>query len=530
MAKEKAPKVVSLSTGQLEELLAQLRGQLNPATYALVEPLLQTLVWLMALVEKKETTIGRLNRLLFGSRTEKTAQLLAQDKANDAPVDPTSTQARPKPPGHGRHGITHYPGARRIPVAHPQFHPGDPCPACPQGKLYLVKTPGVVMRITAQPVIAADLYELEKLRCHLCGAVFTAPVPPQAGTSKYDPNVGLMLGLLRYGAGLPHYRLEKWQKDFGVPLPASTQWELIEEATPSFQPAYDKLLDLAAAGQIIHNDDTGMRVQSLRQEIDRATEKDVRKGIFTTGIVAQASGHTIALFFTGRHHAGENLDLLLQRRPLGLDAPIQMCDALSRNPSQAVKTLLSHCLVHGRRAFVEIADRFPAECRQVLESLGKVYLHEDQSQERGLTPEQRLRFHQEHSGPVMNALQLWMQEQFELKKVEPNSGLGEAMGYLLKHWEPLTLFLRQPGAPLDNNICERALKMAILHRKNSLGYKTQRGAQVGDLFMSLIHTCRLAAVNVFDYLTALQKNAPRVRENPELWLPWNYSARSNPSN
>jgi transposase len=293
----------------------------------------------MALVERKETTIARLNRLLFGARTEKTSQLLAKDKAADAPVDLTSTRFRPKPPGHGRNGITKYPGARRIPVAHPQLHPGDPCPVCPQGKLYPVKTPGVVVRITAQPVIAADIYELEKLRCHLCGAVFTAPVPPQAGTSKYDPNVGLMLGLLRYGAGLPHYRLEKWQKDFGVPLPASTQWELIEEATQSFQPAYDKLLDLAAAGQIVHNDDTGMRVQSLRKEIDRATAPDVRKGIFTTGIVAQTGGHTIALFFTGRNHAGENLDQLLRRRPPGLDAPIQMCDALSRNPSQEVKTL-----------------------------------------------------------------------------------------------------------------------------------------------------------------------------------------------
>ncbi len=529
MAKDKAPKIVSLSAGQLDELLAQLRAQLNPATYALVEPLLQTLVWLMALVERKETTIGRLNRLLFGARTEKTAQVLDQAKAADVPVDLAATPSGPKPPGHGRNGIKKYPGARRIPVGHPQLHPGDACPVCPQGKLYRVKTPGVVVRITAQPMIAADIYELEKLRCHLCGAVFTAPTPPQAGTCKYDPNVGLMLGLLRFGAGLPHYRLEKWQKDFGVPLPASTQWELIEEATQAFEPAYQKLLDLAAAGQIIHNDDTTMRVQSLRLEIDRATEKDVRKGIFTTGIVSQSGGHTIALFFTGRNHAGENLDQLLRRRPEGLDPPIQMCDALSRNPSQEFKTLLSHCLAHGRRAFVEIADHFPTECRQVLESLGEVYHYDAQSQERGLTPEARLRFHQAHSGPVMNALQRWMQEQLELKNVEPNSGLGEAMGYLLKHWEPLTLFLRQPGAPLDNNICERALKMAILHRKNSMGYKTERGAQVGDLFMSLIHTCRLAAVNVFDYLTALQKNPSPVREHPELWLPWNYPALSNPS-
>ena len=109
------------------------------------------------------------------------------------------------------------------------------------------------------------------------------------------------------------------------------------------------------------------------------------------------------------------------------------------------------------------------------------------------------------------------------KKVEPNSGLGEAIAYMINHWEPLTLFLRQAGAPVDNNICERALKMAILHRKNSLGYKTENGARVGDLFMSIIHTCRLNEVNPFNYLTALQQNAGAVKANPGRWLPWNFN-------
>jgi hypothetical protein len=271
-----------------------------------------------------------------------------------------------------------------------------------------------------------------------------------------------------------------------------------------------------------------MRVQSLRKEIDQTPGKDVRKGIFTTGIVAQTQGHTIALYFTGQNHAGENLDQLLRRRPAGLAPPIQMCDALSRNPAREFQTILSHCLVHARRGFVEVEESFPQECRHVLESLAEVYGHESHCKEKGLTPEERLLFHQQQSGPVMQSLKLWMQEQFALKNVEPNSGLGEAIQYMLKRWETLTLFLRQPGAPLDNNIVEQSLKMAILHRKNSLGYKTGRGAHVGDLFMSLIHTCRLAAVNVFDYLTTLQKNEPQVCEHPKLWLPWNYQASNKP--
>ncbi len=113
----------------------------------------------------------------------------------------------------------------------------------------------------------------------------------------------------------------------------------------------------------------------------------------------------------------------------------------------------------------------------------------------------------------MEKLHAWLQTQFDESKEEPNSGLGEAIRYLLKHWERLTLFLRQAGAPLDNNIAERGLKKAILHRKNSLFYKTQNGAQVGDLFMSLIHTCELCDANPLDYLTALQKHSAELARN-----------------
>ena len=136
--------------------------------------------------------------------------------------------------------------------------------------------------------------------------------------------------------------------------------------------------------------------------------------------------------------------------------------------------------------------------------------------------------HQERSKPLMKGLHDWMTEQFEQHLVEPNSGLGGALRYLIKHWEPLTLFLRQAGAPLDNNVCERALKRAILHRKGSMFYKTPNGAEVGDVYMSVIHTCRLCDVNPFDDLQALQKNAPAVTARPTEWLPWNYRGQLAP--
>jgi transposase len=236
---------------------------------------------------------------------------------------------------------------------------------------------------------------------------------------------------------------------------------------------------------------------------------------------------TIALFFTGRQHAGENLADVLRQRAAELAPPMQMCDALSRNlPKlpEKLEVIVGHCLAHARRRFVEVIENFPEPCRHVLEQLGTVYGNDATAGKQAMTPEERLRFHQRQSGPVMEELRVWLNTQFAEKKVEPNSGLGMAMRYLLKHWERLTLFLRQPGAPLDNNVCERALKKAILHRKNSLFYKTENGARVGDRFMSLIHTCELSGANPFDYLTQLQQHADELAHNPSEWMPWNYRA------
>lgn len=122
----------------------------------------------------------------------------------------------------------------------------------------------------------------------------------------------------------------------------------------------------------------------------------------------------------------------------------------------------------------------------------------------------------------MEELRLWMADQLARKEVEPNSALGEAIGYMQKRWKPLTLFLREPGAPLENNIVERALKRAILHRKNALFYKTENGADAGDVFMTLVHTAELSGVNPFEYLSELLLNPREVADRADEWLPWNF--------
>ena len=402
---------------------------------------------------------------------------------------------------------------------HPELKHGDPCPECPKGKVYVQKEPAQLVRITGQAPLKATVYELDRLRCNLCGLVFTAPEPESVGPEKYDEAAVAMVAQMKYGSGVPFYRLENLEKRLGIPLPVSTQWDLMEEAAEIPKPVMEEMIRQAAQGEIVHNDDTGMRVLRMVRP-----EGDQRTGVFTSGVVS-IGDHRIALYFTGREHAGENLATVLEKRAPSLPPVIQMCDALSRNApklSEGVEILLSLCMAHGRRQFVEVAGSFPAECRYVLELLGQVYAHDAMAKQQGMTADQRLEFHQQKSGPVMAELEGWMKAQMNERKVEPNSGLGKAIQYMQRHWKGLTLFLLQAGAPLDNNVCERALKKAVLHRKNALFYKTINGAQVGDLFMSLIHTCELNGVNSFDYLVALLRNPTAVAASPAAWMPWCY--------
>jgi len=523
------PVRIDVSREELESVLARLRERLGEPDYEKLKAAIETLAYLTDLVQDREISLQRLRKILFGASTEKTRQVTpAPPNTNTAAeqkqvAEPTTEKKRP---GHGRHAAEAFRGARKVEVAHSTLKPGDACPECQKGKVYLQKEPQVLVRVVGQAPLEATVYRLQNLRCNLCGEVFTAEAPPGVGTEKYDASASSMLALLKYGSGLPFYRLENLQASLEIPLPASTQWEVVAAAAAVIRPAIEELIRQAAQGEVLHNDDTPMPVLGLQREGGReARDPPERKGVFTSGIVATQAGRRVALFFTGHRHAGENLASVLAQRAQELGPPIQMCDALTRNlPKlpEKLEVIVSHCLAHARRRFVEVVANLPQECRHVLEALGEVYGYDAQAREQGMSAESRLHFHQEHSGPVMAGLQAWLRSQFAEKKVEPNSGLGEAITYLLKHWEPLTLFLRQAGAPLDNNVCERALKKAILHRKNSLFYKTGNGARVGDLYMSLIHTCELNDANPFEYLTELQKHAAELAQNPAAWMPWNY--------
>jgi transposase len=522
-------KRIDIDMKELETILDRARdGTLDEEGYKKLKAALETLGYLTELIGDKETTIRRLRNIIFGSSTEKSSSVLGNPPADPAKAKEsedanTPPQEDKKPRGHGRNGASDYTGAKKIKIPHESLKPGDICPDCMKGKVYHGKVPAYIVRLVGCAPITATVWELENLRCNLCLKVFTARPPEEAGSKKYDETAGSMIALLKYGSGFPFNRLERLQRSMGIPLPSATQWEIVREVAGIVEPAFQELIRQGAQGEVLHNDDTSAKILALMKDrSDLVTDPKTRTGIFTSGIVSIREGREIALFFTGGKHAGENLNDVLAKRDGELSLPIQMCDGLSRNLPKEFEVILAGCNIHARRNFVDVADDFPDECRYVLETFREVYKNEAITKDQGMSGQERLAFHKAETGPVMEKFNQWLHEQLDEKKVEPNSGLGAAIKYTIKHWGPLTLFLRVAGAPIDNNVCERILKKAILHRKASLFYKTENGAHVGDLFMSVIHTCELCKADPFDYLTELQRHGKEVATSPQNWLPWNY--------
>jgi transposase len=516
------PETMDISIEELEKVVDGARHQtLSNDDHRKLKAAVETLGQMARMLADKDATLRQLRQMLLKpATTEKTRAVLARSgiPADGGKPVPSPAEKQPRK-GHGRKPARAFVAAERVAVPHPLLQPGDRCPECAKGKVYPLKEPALRVRIIGQAPVQATVYELARLRCNLCQEVYEAPAPAGMGADKRDETAASMVAVLKYGSGVPLYRLAGLQDNLGIPLPVSTQWDMMAEAAAPLEPAYAELIRQAAQGQVLYNDDTAARILSLQRE----TPAD-RSGVFTTGIVAAAQGHKITLFFSGDKHAGENLADVLKQRAAELPPPIQMCDALSRNVPKGSAVILGNCLAHCRRHYIEVAANFAPECQYVLETLGAVYGYDEEVRREGMSDIQRLAHHQARSGPLMDELRQWGQHQLDEHLVEPNSGLGQAISYMLKHWEELTLFLRQAGAPLDSNIVERALKKAILLRKNALFFKTRNGARVGDLFMSLIHTCESCGGNPFDYLTQLQRHADELAKNSGRWMPWNYRA------
>ena len=553
-----------VSTEEVQAVLRGIEGFVPPEKHALLQDLFDGYVELMRKLSEQTMTLARLRKMFHLETSERLPPPTPEAKPDNAepPHETPSSKSALEPPeaettsvatlvagdgeavdseppaavpknrpGHGRNPGSAYAGPNTH-VKHPELKTGQRCPSCARGSLYLLRKTAPAVQITGQPPLVSSTHTADSLRCTTCGKVFTAQVPEQAKGPRFKASAVAMIAYLHYLCGMPFERLDSIQKDAGVPIAASVQWKLVEGAATALKPVHEILIDTGARASGMHIDDSPMRVLELmgkrrRHAIETGLITDpTRTGIQTTGFLSfDPNAPPVALLFTGPKHAGENLAAILERRPLALDKPIVMSDALSRNVPAHIRprVIEANCMSHGRRGVFEQLENFPVEARHVLTELAKIFAVDKDARREKLDPQQRMRLHQRKSGPVLGRIRKWIRIKVEREKViEPNSELGKALRYILKHWVKLTRFLRAPGAPITNNICERLLKTAIRYRKNSSFYKTIHGAQVGDLFMSLIQTARLNGVDPLRYLTALLDNLAAVAARPDGWTPWAY--------
>jgi transposase len=284
--KDHAADRIDLTREEIAKLLERIRPALGPEDYGMVENIVQSFVLVSGLLEKKGTTLQRLKNLLFGSKSEKLRDILPEvEKENTADASAAASgtagtegpeagaagQDRPKEKrkGHGRNGAEEYTGAEQSHVPHSSLKSGDPCPVpgC-NGRVYHFE-PLVIVRVRGQAPLGAKVTTVEQLRCNLCLKVFCACSPGNFGPEKYEESAASMIAILTYGTGVPFYRLEGLQGNLGIPLPASTQWDIVERAAKLVAPAFEELIREAAQGDVLHNDDTPMKILEYMERKER---------------------------------------------------------------------------------------------------------------------------------------------------------------------------------------------------------------------------------------------------------------------
>jgi transposase len=546
----KKPDSLDIDEDGVKGLIGRLESNtINDSDRTLIILIIQAYFWIQSSLKEAKMSLKRLRSCFGFSNTEKRKNLSAAPPSQEAlpegeedallEVDEDRKPSQNlldlspfidadaeednlvKEPvkGHGRLSHEDYIGAAVQEHAHESLSRGYPCPGGCGGKLYFVK-PKIMVCLKGNSLVTAEKHILERLRCALCGQIFTAS-SANLNLKKYDETVKAQVAIAKFYMGLPNYRLEKWQGMIGVPLKDSTQWDLTASLANDIEPVYRVMEELAAQGELISHDDTSARILSCMKE-NKTKQPGERTGMFTTSIVSKVQNHLICLFYPGRKHSGENMSDLMAMRSPDLGPFLRMCDALNVNLKLKFLEILCLCLTHGRRKFYEIYDYFPGECGCVIDALALVYKYDAISKKKKMDPEKRLVYHQEKSAPILKALKDWMVKTFEEAQVEPNSSLGKAMRYMLKHWDGLTRFLHVPGALLDNNFVERTLKVQIMSRKNSLFYKTELSAAISGKITSLVHTCFENKENPLAYFVAVQKNRALADRSPKDWLPWNY--------
>jgi hypothetical protein len=451
-----------------------------------------------------------------------------------------------KTKGHGRNGASAFTNATHFTHALAPGMVGALCENCGPGRgagrtsRYREK---VIVRIVGQPLFGAEVHHYEQVRCRICGQIIRATGPDDVlegvGTSyiTYDWSACAMLIVMHYFAGGPFKRLESLHNGWGVPMPDSNQWSMVDACSDLLAPLYKALENHGIQNAInLRIDDTGSMVISIRRQIQAEiaaleslgeSTKDVRTGINATGVYLETQDAVIILFYTGRHHAGEMLDRLLKHRESSKPKLVKVTDGASKNfaHEQEDKLIEATCNVHAFLKFRSIKDKYPTEYALAGEVYKQVFDNDDEAKSRGLTPTERMLYHREHSKPLMEKLKAMCEDKIKSKLVEPRSLLWEPLTFIINQWTRLTKFYEEPGVPLDTNLIEQALIIPVRYLAGSFNYKNQTGAEVGDCHMSLVATARANDVEPVAYLTDCLRNHEDLAQRPEYYVPWVYRER-----
>jgi hypothetical protein len=469
----------------------------------------------------------------------------AERGAADAEASAITGEAghdEPRRKGHGRNGADAFTGAERVVHALAAGIIGSLCTACGLGPISRYRDK-IIIRVIGQSIFGATRHHFEQGRCKLCGAIITASgtqlVLQGVGTGyiTYAWSACAMLIVMHYFAGLPFKRLEALHEGWGVPMPDANQWRVVDESDDLLAPLYKALEKHGtknATGLLI--DDTGSMIILVRQTIRKELEtlaalgqstNDVRTGINATAIHLDTEEGKVILFFTGRHHAGEIIDMVLAHRKAEGNKLVAVTDAAQKNfdHDQADKLVQAVCNAHCYLKFRAVKDSFPAEYAVAAEVYNKVFDNDDEAKKLGLSPEQRMLYHRDKSMPQMQRLWQMCKEKVDSRLVEPNSSLWEPVSFVINQWPRLTKFCEVPGVALDTNIVEQTLIIPVRYLAASFAYRTQDGADVGDRHMSLIATANACGVEPVAYITHCLENHEDLAKRPEHYLPWAYRDR-----
>ena len=458
------------------------------------------------------------------------------------PAGAGSTEQDPPKKGHGRNGAAAFRQAKNHVHALAAGIIGAVCALCGMERVFRYRDK-VILRVVGQPIFAAERHVFEQGRCRLCGAIFTAEGSEQVlrggvgtGYIIYDWSACAMLSVTHYFAGGPFKRLEALHQGWGVPMPDANQWRIVDECDTLLAPLYRALEKHAIQNATsLRYDDTGSMIIETRRQIRKEIEalellgestQQVRTGINATAVYIETEQAKLVLFFTGRHHAGEIVDRILEHRRASTKL-VALSDAASKNFSHSHTDELEEavCNAHCYLKFRAVKDQFPAEYAVAAEVYKKVFDNDDKARTLGLEPEQRMLYHREHSKPQM--LRLWemCKEKTDSNLVEPNSPLWEPVSFVINQWPRLTKFYEVPGVPLDSNLVEQALIIPVRYLAGSFAYKTQNGADVGDRHMSLIATANANGIEPVAYLAECLRNHEDLAKRPDHYLPWVYRDR-----